>query len=283
MKERSSPSALLSVIQNGQAFAHQAVVEYLEELLSGEPHRPLAADDAHGRAPLAERVHEVPVARGAALDRHDAEVLLLHVAAGDDVRDESTWQQTACILCDCNCGIVVHTEDRTLAKIRGDKDHPASQGYTCNKALRLDLYQNGRTGRLTRPLRRRADGQFEEIDWDTAIREVADRLGAVRDAHGGESIFYYGGGGQGNHLGGAYAGATQAAFGIKYRSSALAQEKTGEFWVAARMLGAPHRADVEHCEVAVFIGKNPYQSHGFPRARSVLKDIGKDPNRSMIR
>ena len=202
----------------------------------------------------------------------------------DDAATTADWHPTACILCECNCGIEVQlgADQRTFAKIRGDKQHPASQGYTCNKALQLDAYQNGRSDRITSPLRRRSDGSFEEIDWDTAISEVAERLGAVRDAHGGESIFYYGGGGQGNHLGGAYAGATHAAFGIKYRSSALAQEKTGEFWVAARMVGAPHRADVEHCEVAVFIGKNPYQSHGFPRARSVLKEIGKDPDRSMI-
>ena len=194
------------------------------------------------------------------------------------------WHPNACILCECNCGIEIQLGDdgRTFSKIRGDKQHPASQGYTCNKALHLDAYQNGRSDRITKPLRRRADGTFEEISWAAAIEEVAARLGAIRDEHGGESIFYYGGGGQGNHLGGAYAGATQAAFGMKYRSSALAQEKTGEFWVIARMLGLPHRADIEHCEVAMFIGKNPYQSHGFPRARSVLKEIGKDPNRSMI-
>ena len=197
---------------------------------------------------------------------------------------DETWHPSACILCECNCGIEIRlgADGRSFEKIRGDKLHPASQGYTCNKALRLDHYQNGRTGRVTRPLRRRADGTFEENDWDTAIREVAARLKAIQEAHGGETIFYYGGGGQGNHLGGAYAPATMQAFGARYRSSALAQEKTGEFWVNARMLGLPNRADVEHCEVAVFVGKNPYQSHGFPRARSVLKEIAKDPDRSMI-
>jgi len=202
----------------------------------------------------------------------------------DEAATAAEWHPTACILCECNCGIEVQLgqDGRTFAKIRGDKQHPASQGYTCNKALQLDAYQNGRSDRITTPLRRRTDGTFEEIDWDTAIAEVAAKFGAIRDEHGGQSIFYYGGGGQGNHLGGAYAGATQAAFGIKYRSSALAQEKTGDFWVGARMAGMPARADVEHCEVAMFIGKNPYQSHGFPRARSVLKEIGKDPNRSMI-
>ena len=92
--------------------------------------------------------------------------------------DQREWQPTACILCECNCGIVVQLDDRTLAKIRGDKDHPASQGYTCNKALRLDHYQNNRN-RLTSPMRRRADGSYEEIDWDTAIAEIAE--GFARD------------------------------------------------------------------------------------------------------
>ncbi|WP_067568284.1 molybdopterin-dependent oxidoreductase [Nocardia acidivorans] len=194
------------------------------------------------------------------------------------------WQPTACILCECNCGIQVllGPDGRSFEKIRGDKLHPASAGYTCNKALRLDHYQNGRTDRLTAPLRRRPDGEFEEIDWDTAISEISARMREIGLRHGGESIFYYGGGGQGNHLGGAYAPATMAAFGMKYRSSALAQEKTGDFWVGARMTGYPMRADVEHAEVAFFIGKNPYQSHGFPRARTVLKEIGRDPERSMI-
>ncbi|HEV2780126.1 MAG TPA: molybdopterin-dependent oxidoreductase [Actinophytocola sp.] len=92
--------------------------------------------------------------------------------------------------------------------------------------MRLDHYQNG-GHRLTTPLRRKPDGTFEEIDWDTAIAEVAARLAAVRDAYGGDKIFFYGGGGQGNHLGGAYSGALLRALGARYRSSALVQEKMG--------------------------------------------------------
>ncbi|MEL6190342.1 MAG: molybdopterin-dependent oxidoreductase, partial [Myxococcota bacterium] len=156
-----------------------------------------------------------------------------------------------------------------------------SQGYACEKPHRLDYYQNN-PERLTTPLRRRPDGTFEEIDWDTAIREVAERLTRVRDAHGGESIFYYGGGGQGNHLPGAYASATRRVLGSRYRSSALAQEKTGEFWVAERMMGTGTRADFEHCQVGVFIGKNPWQSHSFPRARVTLKEMARDPERTLI-
>jgi formate dehydrogenase len=193
----------------------------------------------------------------------------------------SEWHQTACILCECNCGIEVELDDRRFARIRGDKAHPASRGYTCNKALRLDHYQNGRH-RLTSPLRRRSDGEYEEIDWDTAIAEIAAGFAAVRDEHGGETIFYYGGGGQGNHLGGAYAGAFMTAVGAKYRSSALAQEKMGEGFVDAHMYGGHTRGDFEHAEVAVFMGKNPWQSQSFPRARVTLKEIARDPDRALI-
>jgi formate dehydrogenase len=165
--------------------------------------------------------------------------------------------------------------------VRGDKAHPGSLGYTCEKGLRIDHYQNG-PHRLTSPLRRRDDGTYEEIDWDTAISEIAERVMAIRDEHGGNKVFYYGGGGQGNHLGGAYSGAFLKAIGSRYRSNALAQEKTGEHWVDAQFYGGHTRGEFENAEVSVFIGKNPWMSQSFPRARVVLNDIAKDPARSMI-
>ena len=197
---------------------------------------------------------------------------------------DGAWKKTACILCECNCGLEVTLGGeggRHLVKVRGDKAHPSSRGYACEKPHRLDYYQNG-ADRLTSPLRRRADGAFEPIDWDTAIREVAARFAKVRDAHGGDAIFYYGGGGQGNHLPGAYSGATRRVLGSRYRSSALAQEKTGEFWVAGRMMGSATRADFEHCDVAMFLGKNPWHSHSIPRARVTLQKIAADPARTLI-
>jgi anaerobic selenocysteine-containing dehydrogenase len=198
------------------------------------------------------------------------------------------WKATACILCESNCGVEIRLGEptrggtsRRFERIRGDKAHPGSAGYTCEKALRLDHYQNG-GDRLTSPLRRRSDGTFEEIDWDTAIAEVAAKLKHIGDTYGGETIFAYGGGGQGNHLGGAYSGATFRALGLKYRTNALAQEKTGEFWVSGKMFAGLTRSDFKHCEVAVFVGKNPWQSHGFPHARTTLKEIAADPKRSII-
>ena len=164
------------------------------------------------------------------------------------------WKSTACILCECNCGVEVQLggdDGRHLVKVRGDDAHPASKGYACEKAHRLDFYQNG-PHRLTKPLRRRSDGSFEEIDWDTAIAEVAARLSAVRNEHGGDTIFYYGGGGQGNHLPAIYNSATRAALGSIHRSSALAQEKTQEFWVARKMVGLLYEERLRALRGSVF-------------------------------
>jgi anaerobic selenocysteine-containing dehydrogenase len=198
-----------------------------------------------------------------------------------DHTETDNWKKTACIICALNCGLDIKTEGGRITKIKGDKSHPISQGYLCEKSQRMDFYQNG-ADRIDTPKRRRPDGSYEDIDWNTAISEIAAKFKAIKNKYGGESIFYYGGGSQGNHLGGTYADSTIKALGIAYRSNALAQEKTGEAWVQGKMTGAPVHGDFEHCEVAVFLGKNPWQSHGFARTRVVLREIQKDPNRAMI-
>ena len=90
---------------------------------------------------------------------------------------------------------------------RGSHDHaragrqgaPGTGGYLCQKAQRLACYADHRD-RLTSPLRRRPDGRFEEVGWDVALGEIAERLLAVRREHGGGAFAFVGGGGQGNHL-----------------------------------------------------------------------------------
>src|SRR6516225_5855403 len=194
------------------------------------------------------------------------------------------WRKTACNLCYINCGIEVLIEEGRIAKVRGDRANPKSQGYLCNKASRIPYYAHHRD-RLTTPLRRRADGGFDAIDWDTAITEIAAKLRALVERHGGKSIALYGGGGQGNHAGGAYANALLRALGSRHVFNALSQEKTGDFWVNGHMFGSQtcHTAeDVHHCDLLFVIGANPWIAHGFPNARDQLNQIRKDPNRKLI-
>ena len=198
------------------------------------------------------------------------------------------WKRTACSLCYVNCGLEVRLEGRTIIRVRGDKAHPHTAGYLCQKAQRLTWY--GRPAdRVTTPLRRRADGTHEPIDWDTALSEIATRLHALRDADRAAgrpgSFAYYGGGGQGNHSGGAYGTALMRWMDSGRCFSALSQEKTGDFWVNGKMFGSQvcHTSEgVEDCDLLVVIGANPWLAHGFRNARHVLNEIKNDPARRMV-
>jgi len=196
----------------------------------------------------------------------------------------SRIESTACILCSRNCGLRVEIEGRSFTRVRGDEAHPNSKGYLCQKAARLEHYQN-HADRLRQPLRRTADGRFEPIGWDQALDEIAARLVAIRDRRGGKAFAFAGGGGQGNHLGGAYSRQMLAAMRSRFAYNSLGQEKTGDFWVNGRMFG--HQTchtteDVEHADYVVFIGCNPFQSHGIPNARDTLRELRKDPARTMV-
>ena len=192
--------------------------------------------------------------------------------------------KTACILCSRNCGLAVTIEDGKFTRIRGDEAHPVSRGYICQKAARLEHYQH-HADRLRDPLKRQPGGSFVRVSWDEALTDIARRLTAIREQHGGSAFAFYGGGGQGNHLGGMYSQQLHKAMQSRFVYSALAQEKTGDFWVNGRLFGRQtcHTTeDVEHADYVLFIGANPYQAHGIPNARDTLRDLQKDPARTMV-
>lgn len=194
------------------------------------------------------------------------------------------WQPTACILCSRNCGLLVQVADGHLTKIRGDTNHPVSAGYICQKAAQLDHYQNN-ADRLTQPLKRQEDGSYQPIDWQTAIAEIADRLLDLKQTYGKECLAFYGGGGQGNHLGSMYSSTFRDVLEIPYYYSALAQEKTGDFWVNGKLFGRQNchtTEDIEQANCVLFIGTNPWQAHGIRNARPTLKQLANDAERTMI-
>ena len=109
----------------------------------------------------------------------------------------------------------------------------------------------------------------------------AHRLVAIRDRRGGKAFAFVGGAGQGNHLGSAYSRQLLPAMRSRYAYNSLGQEKTGDFWVNGRLFG--HQTchtteDVEHADYVLFIGCNPFQSHGIPSARDTLRDLRKNPD-----
>jgi len=187
-------------------------------------------------------------------------------------------------MCGNNCGIEVKVENDRIVKVRADKNNPFSKGYVCNKSLYNPHYQSN-DQRVLSPLRRRADGSFEEIDWDTATSEIADKLKKIIGETGGKTIAFCGGGGQANHLDVPYALFFLQALGSKYIYNPLAQEYTQKYWINGQMFGSENldfHFDEHRCDVLLMIGSNPWMSHGVQRARKVIAEISDDPNRKLI-
>ena len=92
------------------------------------------------------------------------------------------WQKTSCVLCFNNCGLEVVTEGNKIAKVRGEKENPRSQGYLCRKGANIAYFQNN-PERLRFPLKRVGD-RLERISWDQALNEIADKLREVVKTHG---------------------------------------------------------------------------------------------------
>jgi len=95
--------------------------------------------------------------------------------------------------CPDACGLLVEVDDRRVVKVRGDNDHPYSQGSLCPKMTGYDRSVHS-PDRLTQPLIRsgpKGAGQFRPAGWDEAIALIASRWKDIIAAHGAEAILPY--------------------------------------------------------------------------------------------
>jgi len=89
---------------------------------------------------------------------------------------------TDCTLCYHSCGTQVSVRDGVAVKIRGLKSHPVNQGRLCPKGAKaLDVIYS--PDRLKTPLKRK-NGNFEEISWEQALDEIAEKLLRLKDVYG---------------------------------------------------------------------------------------------------
>ncbi|MEM6302644.1 MAG: molybdopterin-dependent oxidoreductase, partial [Pseudomonadota bacterium] len=104
---------------------------------------------------------------------------------------DTTKKHVICRACHAQCGLVVdYDENDQPVAVHGNKHNPAYGGYSCVRGRGLLNYHNLPT-RLTESLKRGSDGELAPIRWRDAAQDVADRLSAIADQHGPESIAIY--------------------------------------------------------------------------------------------
>lgn len=176
---------------------------------------------------------------------------------------------TFCRLCEPACGLVATVRDGAVANLQPDPDHPVHKGFSCHKGVHfLEIHRD--PDRLDRPLRRvnpRSEevGEFVAVDWDDAVRDIADRLRDIRQRHGRNALAVY----QGNPsaFNGTYyanAAALARGFDTRMRFSAGTQDTSAKYAASEAIYGASMAhpiPDLLHTDYFLCLGSNPLVSH----------------------
>ena len=88
--------------------------------------------------------------------------------------------------CAVGCGQRVFVKDDQVIQIEGDPDSPVSRGRLCPKGAASKSLVTGPLRETKVKYRRPRGTEWEELDLETAMDMIADRVVATREATGGE-------------------------------------------------------------------------------------------------
>jgi formate dehydrogenase major subunit len=117
-----------------------------------------------------------PLGRGAAAKSDRSKSLTARTETADSMA------RSVCPYCAVGCGQRIFVKDGKVVQIEGDPDSPISKGRLCPKgSASKSLVTSDR--RQQKMLYRRPYGtEWEELDLDTAMQMIADRVLAAREA-----------------------------------------------------------------------------------------------------
>lgn len=176
----------------------------------------------------------------------------------DPMTDGDRVVPTFCELCFWKCGVLAHVKDGRVTKLTGNPDHPLSRGRLCPRGTGgMGLLYD--PDRLKKPLIRvekRGAQAFEEVSWDKALDEVAERMLKIKEQYGPEAMALYShgyGGSWFKHLLKAYGSPNAAA--PSYAQCRGPREVGFQLTFGAGV-GSPESTDMENSRVITLIGSH---------------------------
>lgn len=173
-------------------------------------------------------------------------------------------KKTFCRFCHVFCGLEVDVADNRVMAVRGDKDNPISEGYTCPKG-RSEVDRINHADRLRTCQKRSAEG-LSPIETTQALDEIGSKLQKIIDEHGPDAVAVYSGcGGHRTAAGGPwFVGKWLEALGSRSMYTSYTIDSPALTIAMSRLFGAPMpfgTPDIEHSDVAMFVATNPTVSH----------------------
>ena len=106
-----------------------------------------------------------------------------------EILQNSALKNVVCTSCDGFCPVAVKVDEGQAIKVT-TRDHPLLKDVLCMKGAYAPK-SFAHPSRLLKPLKRvgaRGDGNWQEVSWDTAMDDIADRLKAVIGKYGPEAF-----------------------------------------------------------------------------------------------
>jgi menaquinone reductase, molybdopterin-binding-like subunit len=120
----------------------------------------------------------------------------------------ATWKPSVCTLCSAGCGLLVrvmqgeaevvrHGQQGLIKmglakKLEGNPQHPINQGKLCARG-QAGLQVLYHPDRITHPIRRsgpRGSGEFQEITWEDALKELSAHLAALQSSKSTDALAF---------------------------------------------------------------------------------------------
>ena len=188
-------------------------------------------------------------------------------------------KRTFCRVCEPACGLIANVENDELISLQADKSHPVSKGFVCNKGIYgADMHNDPDRTRV--PLKRVSRGRFEEISWDKALSEIAQRLKSIVSQSGNSALACYTGNPAGfNALFGPAFTSFSRQLGIAKYFSSGTQDCSNKFVGSEAVFGTRNMhplPDIDRSDFILLLGENPAVSHmsfiSIPNPMQHLKD-----------
>ncbi len=98
--------------------------------------------------------------------------------------------RSVCTHCSVGCGIIAEVQNGVWIGQEPAFDHPFNLGAHCAKGASVREHGHG-DRRLKYPMKL-IDGKWQRIQWEQAIGEIGDRLLAIREQSGPDSVYWLG-------------------------------------------------------------------------------------------
>ena len=195
---------------------------------------------------------------------------------------ENQKHYRVCNLCEAMCGLEIIHDGKEVVSVKGDQNDPLSKGSICPKGALIHKLHDD-PNRLKTPLRKKENGEWEEIGWTEALDIVGEKINAVRKKNGNDSVGLYLGNPTVHNFGMMLmTGELKRMLRTKNSFSPTTMDQLPHHFMGYYMYGHPLNIpipDIDHTEYMVIFGANPIASNGSlmtaPGVHRRLMDIQK--------